>query len=323
LIAFTTPYDVNWLPQTLRIIFDTGFLGVDLFFILSGAVIAGSALQKDAASFAIARFFRLFPTYFVAVISATIFLPLVIDGYANRVTYLHALFSMQFWSGDQSIVGVAYTLKFEITFYFLIFLAIKKYGRLSREKLLSSASVYMALCALVPLLNMQIATNLLCYPFGPYFIFGVALVNFSLNDTNGKRFLLLLLVDLPFVQSTLHKRILQEGYTDLQSVFGSWMFVIFLLILGLILKMERSEIEVTSPVKSQKRNAIGIMSQMTYPLYLFHAETGQPIISLLVRQGLDSRISMAIALILVMLISFFMVKLFDPIARRSLRRLIT
>ncbi|MCX7307068.1 MAG: acyltransferase family protein, partial [Afipia sp.] len=41
-----------------------GYLGVQLFFVISGFVIAYSAVGRNASTFAIARFSRIYPAFF-------------------------------------------------------------------------------------------------------------------------------------------------------------------------------------------------------------------------------------------------------------------
>src|SRR5438445_3272534 len=44
-----------------------GYLGVHVFFILSGFVILLTAYEKNALGFALARFIRLYPAYWICV----------------------------------------------------------------------------------------------------------------------------------------------------------------------------------------------------------------------------------------------------------------
>src|ERR1051326_304957 len=101
-----------------------GFLGVDVFFILSGFVILLTAYEKDAIAFAVARMLRLYPAYWICVtltaaaIVVTRSLPATVTPfqYFANLTMVHGFF------GIRDVSGVYWTLAVEIQFYFLIFL---------------------------------------------------------------------------------------------------------------------------------------------------------------------------------------------------------
>src|ERR1051326_6373131 len=101
-----------------------GFLGVDVFFILSGFVILLTAYEKDAIAFAVARMLRIYPAYWICVtltaaaIVVTRSLPATVTPlqYFANLTMVHGFF------GIRDVSGVYWTLAVEIQFYFLIFL---------------------------------------------------------------------------------------------------------------------------------------------------------------------------------------------------------
>ena len=313
------PYDTSWLPKWLYGVSNLGWLGVDIFFILSGAVISMSALGKDATSFASARFMRIFPAYFICTLSALFCIPLAYRGYSNRIVYGHALFGLQFWTGDNSIVGVAYTLKFELTFYLLIFLAMLRFKNFQKQHLLYMAGFFLLACAIVPSISSSLAANLLCFPFGPYFIFGIALANMGTRNANEKYFLLLALTCTPFVISIIHLRVTQNQHSDLYGVVIAWVTTLALWLIAIMVKFEGSPRRLKrESSRFHASRSIAVLSLMTYPLYLLHAETGQPLISFFVKEGLSSKVSMLISLITVLLFSYVLVQFLEPSARRLL-----
>ena len=100
-----------------------GALGVELFFMISGFVIFMTLGNKsDITDFAISRFARLFPAYWVAVVFTSILLFLApIPGREITLVQLAVNLSMlQKWLGVPSIDGVYWTLAVELSFYFLI-----------------------------------------------------------------------------------------------------------------------------------------------------------------------------------------------------------
>jgi peptidoglycan/LPS O-acetylase OafA/YrhL len=103
-----------------------GYLGVQLFFMISGFVIVWSAAGRDAGKFLKLRFLRLYPMFWVGVLLTL--LAVWLGGvrtelYSLRVilanlTLVPTYFDVPF------VDGVYWTLAIELKFYLLIFLAI-------------------------------------------------------------------------------------------------------------------------------------------------------------------------------------------------------
>ena len=99
-----------------------GFLGVELFFVISGFVILMTAFGRKVGEFAIARFTRLFPAYIFAVIFTTIIVT-AFSRLGNDVEPLQVLTNMTLLQeplGIASVDGVYWSLLIELKFYFLV-----------------------------------------------------------------------------------------------------------------------------------------------------------------------------------------------------------
>ena len=100
-----------------------GYLGVELFFMISGYVIFFSARNATAAKFAVSRSLRLYPAYWFAVLFTSLF-ALHYGGdlmSVNLAQILANLSMLQYYLGIQHVDGVYWTLVYEITFYAAVF----------------------------------------------------------------------------------------------------------------------------------------------------------------------------------------------------------
>ena len=103
-----------------------GYLGVDLFFIISGFVILFSSQNKSASQFAVGRFLRLYPAYWLGVSFTALVLllfPLKENAFSLADYFLN-LTMLQGYFRRLSIDGVYWTLMVELQFYAFIFFII-------------------------------------------------------------------------------------------------------------------------------------------------------------------------------------------------------
>lgn len=124
---FVVLYHYTYRPDsvdfsTINTISQFGYLGVPLFFMISGFVIAISAENRSAIQFAIARFLRLYPTLW-----ACVFFTVIVTGVLSYRNYstnqiLFNLTLINEYFGFSDIDGVYWTLKQELKFYFCVFI---------------------------------------------------------------------------------------------------------------------------------------------------------------------------------------------------------
>ncbi|MDA7951517.1 MAG: acyltransferase [Pirellulaceae bacterium] len=105
-----------------------GYLGVELFFMISGFVILMSARGRGLFEFIISRVSRLYPAFWVCCTATFVFV-LFTEGHAeviaskegvNFYQYLMNLTMIGRWFGAVSIDGVYWTLYQEVKFYLLV-----------------------------------------------------------------------------------------------------------------------------------------------------------------------------------------------------------
>jgi peptidoglycan/LPS O-acetylase OafA/YrhL len=106
--------------------FYLGFLGVDLFFIISGFVILMSIGGRSPAAFINSRIVRLYPTYWFCLTISTLIIVLVNDPRftVNTFQFLVNLSMFQGAFNVPDVEGVYWTLFVELRFYALMFLVL-------------------------------------------------------------------------------------------------------------------------------------------------------------------------------------------------------
>lgn len=100
-----------------------GYLGVELFFMISGFVIFKSARNRTPAQFAVSRAIRLYPSYWFAVIFTSAFALYwggnLMTVYPSKI--LINLTLLQNYLGVSNVDDVYWTLVYEIKFYAFVF----------------------------------------------------------------------------------------------------------------------------------------------------------------------------------------------------------
>lgn len=311
------PSDIvpSWFSSIVR----GGYLGVDLFFMLSGAVIAHSAMNRTWQGFARVRFLRLFPAFFaisLAVAAALFLVRAVTRGEELVPDTFVALTGLTFWTGGGIIVAPAWTLELEVQFYVLIaLLVLVNKNRLTPTRLLTGSYVYFLVWLLAHAADNRLLTVVTIYDSGPLFVLG-ALLGISTTRhqlrTNGPA----ILIALALTYYGLIGRTAEMGVTGNLQVL--WILGVMGLAVTVILWASlRPPTLVRHP---RFRRSVQTLSLMTYPIYLLHFEIGMGAIRVIEYWGFGALVGVVAATVLVLSLSWFIVKFYEPWARRLIRR---
>ena len=228
-----------------------GWVGVPIFFVISGFVIAFSADQKSAGQFVFSRFLRLYPAAWIcATLTAAVTTP-PLPNYLGSLV----LSPVGPW-----VSPVYWTLGVEMSFYALVALCVWRWGSASLVPLGIALGAYSAVAWLVKIaLNLDAIETQLGYLTlwnnGCLFALGIMLW--------ARRWLIasaFAVVSLCAVAAT--SKGLALGHMWEAPLI--WLVALALIVASVVW---RRELEPLAPLA----RTIGLM---TYPLYLIHAEVG-------------------------------------------------
>ncbi|WTW94894.1 acyltransferase [Streptomycetaceae bacterium NBC_01309] len=249
-----------------------GWLGVELFFMISGFVICMSCWGRSPSEFFTSRVVRLFPAYWFAVIATTAVVTLVPGGIVRRrwSDVLVNLTMLQQPLGVPHVDGVYWTLAAELNFYLLFMLVVWR-GVTYRSVLVFSL-VWATLSALMLKLNAPALTRLLMPDYSWYFIAGMA---FHLMYRFRPTALLWAIVGTCFLISQhFANRKVVEAETAMGFQVPHWpvtaVLAVFFMFFALL---------VTKRLQWVRWRWLPTAGALTYPLYLLHEYIGWEIIA--------------------------------------------
>ena len=250
-----------------------GYLGVDLFFIISGFVILMSARNSNLIDFCISRFTRLYPAFWFCVLLTAAVIALYGDTIFN-VTWTQTLANLTMLNafiGIEHVDGVYWSLVVELKFYFLIGIILLfkqiKYIRVFGYFLLLTS----ALQLIIPFSEAPKFLQIIYYAtfarWNPYFAAGMF---FFLMKSDKKVVENLIPISIAYViaifnaLSNVDYRNELYGYDFSKPVVIALITVFFVAVL--LISLDKLK-----PLNKRIFLSFGIL---TYPLYLTHQNIG-------------------------------------------------
>ncbi|MCL4791910.1 MAG: acyltransferase [Gammaproteobacteria bacterium] len=298
-----------------------GYLGVELFFIISGFVILWSAQGKSATSFAVSRFCRLYPTFWAAML-LTSACYLLLGPHAPQMSgqeiSLHRLLAnatmMPQLFNAERIDGVYWTLELEIRFYFLVFvlLLLRQIGNIERW-----LYAWLAACTWITLQGAPRWIEFFAVaPYGSFFIGGCLLYLIHSAGWTWQRAVALGIAIALSVADSLRIR---SGFitADAESAWAVPLLV--LLLFGVLLLLL---VFLHRPDRLTPQSGLSYrLGALTYPLYLTHAAIGRMLIEILLPH-VGAVWAVLMTSICALVIAQLLVVLVDEPARKPAARLL-
>jgi peptidoglycan/LPS O-acetylase OafA/YrhL len=258
-----------------------GYLGVNLFFIISGFVIAMSAQSATWQSFARSRFLRLMPAMWVCA-SVTAIGILVIGALtgANEApgTFVHrallkntwgnyfaSLTLVPSWFGFSGIDSAYWSLRIEVQFYLAVCMLLLFEKRNWTTGLLIIWLMASTLNLVRPIWRLDF---ILCLTWAPYFVVGIVLYNWRTNGASK-------LQTIGLAWATFlclgygYKSAVKDGYEN-PLVSCSLVLTLIALFAWAILRSKG-----IADKRGTRLDKFGLLlGTISYPLYLVHQELG-------------------------------------------------
>ncbi len=298
--------------QWLGTSFASGWVGVQIFFVISGFVIAFSAERSTARRFVWSRFRRLVPAVLICA-PLTAFVLLATDaGYLRQVIEMLAR-SVAFIPFGPWVDSVYWTLGIEIAFYALVW-ALLVVGRFDRIEDLAaiigsvSTSFWLVfwLWGFDDALAKARALELLLVSHGCFFGTGILLWAMKFRGYSARRLgwtVFFTLGGMLQIAAAAEVVTVKTGWTVAYAAPVAF----YLAGLGFI--AWSLSLRLTSPIWRQ----IGIA---TYPLYLIHNVVGAALIGLLFEWGTPYLSAVAIALLVSIALSWLIAAKLEPMVLR-------
>ncbi|MFT7304749.1 MAG: peptidoglycan/LPS O-acetylase OafA/YrhL [Candidatus Azotimanducaceae bacterium] len=288
-----------------------GYLGVDLFFIISGFVILLSAQHGDSMRFIVSRIVRIYPAFWVGLTVTSIAMAL----YALppfEITWSQWALNLPLigsFLGVEYVDGVYWSLLVELKFYFLILLLLL-FGQITRTEYFMGG--WLLITAVLTFADGPGAAHFFFFPeWAHYFVAGAMFYTLRVNGFNLYRVTVLLGAFALSIYNVYSSIALTAGHyqaefsTPIAIGFVTLFYAVFLLV----------SLNKTGWVNHPMLLPVGAL---TYPLYLVHQNIGFIVINTLhesINKYVLLVLTIAIAIGLAWAINAVAEKRFGPILK--------
>jgi peptidoglycan/LPS O-acetylase OafA/YrhL len=245
-----------------------GYLGVDLFFVISGFVILMSAWGRSPGEFGISRLVRLMPAYWASVLLGAVVYAVFREGHGAPGLVVPNLTMLQGGLGIENVDAVYWTLWVEMHFYVLA--AVLAGIGITYRSCLVFMAAWMFGGVFADEAGSKFLQIMLVPTWSPYFIAGMALY---MIHRFGPTLLLWGYVAVSYLLA------LHWGGWRADSAFkGSAHLPVAAAVTGIFLVMI---LVATGRLSWVRWRGLTVLGALTYPLYLVHSQLALPLLDAL------------------------------------------
>ncbi|MFF7198869.1 acyltransferase family protein [Streptomyces sp. NPDC008079] len=247
-----------------------GWLGVELFFLISGFVICMSCWGRTPKQFAVSRFVRLYPAYWFAIAVTTTVLvtrpggtTLAASDVLTNVTMFQELL------GAQDVDGVYWSLWVELRFY-LLFMVVAMMG-LTYRRVVTFCIAWLLLAGIAPQSGIDLLQLMIVPQYAAFFVSGIVIY---LMHRVGPTPILWLLLGASWLmaQNQLTDLVASAEASTHTNLSWWWSLAVVSIFYGLVLGAALGKLNFFN------WRWLTVAGAMTYPLYLLHEDIGWEII---------------------------------------------
>ena len=293
----------------------SGWVGVEIFFVISGYVIALSATGSSAADFARRRLLRLWPGALLCATLTALVLLLAGVSWSFVAPRYAASALMIFWANP--IDPVYWSLAVECVFYLLVtlLLAVGRWNPVKAGLALSLWTLAYLGWVISPAgaayPAVQPVAEFLLAPFGAFFGMGILFQQAHRDPASVKPWM--------FLPSFAAAPVCIGGIGAIDGSPGS-AEALLLFVIGTAVIILAPRLQPACRSDRIRRIAIAL-GLATYPLYLIHAYVGQALLVAAARLGIAPALAVAPVVLLMIGLSLFIALRVEPSLRGSVDKL--
>jgi peptidoglycan/LPS O-acetylase OafA/YrhL len=243
-----------------------GFLGVELFFLISGFVILLSAWGRKPGDFIVSRFLRLFPAYWVGVLLSLAaylafdsWVPFGPNTDGPLMRFLPNLTMLQEGVGSQRMEVVYWTLYVELHFYVLI--ALFTWWGITFNRCMAFMTGWLLFSVFALESGENFVKVVLLWRYAPFFVAGMG---FFLIYRYGSNILVWLLIALSWALGCYYD--VKYNFPDFTAAPHS----LYIIPAGVTVVFAVMALVATHRLSWLRWRGLTLLGLLTYPLYLVH-----------------------------------------------------
>lgn len=304
LMVFFYHHSIRFTPNDTHFIFHYGYLGVHLFFMISGFVIFLTLERSQWFDFLVHRLTRLYPAYWICVLLT--FLIMTLSPFSKEIPTNFNLYAnltmLQHWIGVRDLDLAYWSLNYELSFYFFMIMVLL-IGQLNNYKaivLLMIAPIWLKV--LFPSFIEEYIFKWITFLNAGH-LFAAGIIFYHIYKRGGKPTLsevVLLLICL------ISDMMVKATFDLVEFIYTIFFFATFLFL------------------SAKKLNWIAtptllFYGQISYSLYLIHENVGLEVLKALEYWGINNwYITRGVLLLLFTTICYLITKYFEQPTQRWL-----